>query len=142
LGLQYRFRENFETRGENELRLTQQYDIRHQDGALRLGHRLRAEQRFRLSATGYRFRYRLALDSPLQGQKLNTGEVYFIGSLEALLGFARASSPEYDQRVEVSIGWLLQQGLKAETGLEYRLEDYTGSTENRLLITSNLIISL
>lgn len=88
LGLQYRFRQNFEN-GENELRLTQQYNITNKPNAVRFGHRLRTEQRITNSLTTHRFRYRFALDFPLVGEKLDTGEPYFVGSFENLLSVAK-----------------------------------------------------
>ena len=44
-GIQYRFRKVFEPDRGNELRLTQQYNITFRPRVLRIGHRLRSEQR-------------------------------------------------------------------------------------------------
>ena len=70
-GIQYRFREVFEPESENELRLVQQYNVSAQKGILRFGHRFRAEQRISPSLTRHRFRYRFAIDLPLNGEKLD-----------------------------------------------------------------------
>jgi len=94
-GVRYRFRNVFETDEENELRFTQQYNFKHQRSSLRYGHRFRAEQRITPSLTTYRFRYRFAIDLPLNGEKLDVGEPYLITSTESLLSTARTKVPEY-----------------------------------------------
>ena len=142
LGLQYRFRESFENGAGNELRITQQLNITTGQENLRLGHRFRSEQRIRPSGTIHRFRYRFAIDSPLQGQKLNVGEMYAVATLESLFSVANGSRPEYEQRFESNLGWLIQPELKIELGVEYRLEDYTAVTTHALFLNSGLIISL
>lgn len=63
-GIKYRWRENFERDEENELRLTEQYNLTHRNRNLRLGNRFRVEQRISPSSTVHRFRYRFALDTP------------------------------------------------------------------------------
>ena len=141
-GIQYRFREVFENDRFNELRLTQQYNITHKYGNLRFGDRFRAEQRFTQASTIHRFRYRLALDFPLQGVQLDVGEPYFIVSTESILSVAKASKPEYDQRITTQLGWLLSQKTKLQMGTEYRFENYTQKTENVLFFLTGLILSL
>lgn len=142
LGLQFRFRKPFEKISGNEFRLTQQYNITSRTGALRLGHRLRSEQRIFSDVTVHRFRYRFALDSPLQGEQLDIGEAYLVGSLESLLSVARRQEPEYDQRIRLQLGWLLQAGVRLETGLEYRFEDLTNDTSQVLFLLNSLVVSL
>jgi len=142
LGIQYRFRNTFEDR-ENELRLTQQYNITHKPLAIRYGHRLRAEQRITNSLTTHRFRYRFAVDFPLQGEKLDPGEPYFVGSLESLLSVAKQNVPEYDTRLSGQIGWELNGGLKFQMGVEYRIEDFTASQpQNVLFLLTSAQLSL
>ena len=142
LGVQYRFGKTFGNGAENEVRFTQQYSITHRARVIRVGHRVRAEQRIRPSGTVHRFRYRLALDTPLQGAVLNPGESYLVSSLESLVSAGGGRSPEYDQRISLSLGWWLHTGLKLETGMQYRIEDYTGGTEHSLFLTTNVILSL
>ncbi|WP_281541488.1 DUF2490 domain-containing protein [Maribacter aestuarii] len=142
LGVQYRIREIFEDDKSNELRFTQQYNITQKYRSLRLGNRFRAEQRLLTSQTIHRFRYRLALDLPLQGVQLDIGEPYFIISSESLLSTTKASKPEYDQRITAHLGWLLSEKTKLQVGSEYRFENYTQKTENVLFILTSLIVSL
>lgn len=141
LGLQYRFRKAFDKDTGNEFRLTEQYNITSRTGAIRLGHRLRYEQRIFSAFTVHRFRYRFALDSPLQGEQLDIGEAYLVGSLESLLSATRMQGPEYDQRIRMQLGWLLQAGVNMEVGLEYRFEDYTSDTSQVLFLLNSLVVS-
>ena len=142
LGLQYRFRNAFENDRENELRITQQYNITFKRGNVRWGNRFRTEQRITPSSTTHRFRYRLALDLPLNGEELDVGESYFIADTESLLSAARGNKPEYDQRVTAQIGWLLNKETKLQTGAQYRAESYNLGTENVLFLLASLVFSL
>lgn len=142
LGIKYRFRHVFEEDEGNELRLTEQYNIKGQLGNLRLGNRLRAEQRITSALTTHRFRYRLAIDMPLDGEELNVGEAYLVVSTETLLSVARGQGPEYDQRLTTNIGWVLNNETKLEAGVEYRTENYTRSTENVFFFLTSVVFSL
>jgi len=142
LGIQYRFRSNFEPDKTNELRLTQQYNFTSKPNKIRFGHRFRSEQRLQPSQTVFRFRYRFAVDLPLQGDKLDIGEAYLISSTECLLSVAKANTPSYDQRFSTQIGYKLSEVSKLQIGLEYRLEDYTNQLEHVLFLNSSLIFSL
>ena len=142
LGILYRFRDNFEPDRENELRLTQQYNLINKPTTIRFGHRFRAEQRINASLTTHRFRYRFALDVPLSGENLDIGEPYLISSLESLMSVARTEKPQYDQRFTGHGGWLLNKGTKLQLGLEYRFEDYFQQTENIIFLLTSLVFSL
>ena len=141
-GIQYRFRKVFEPDRGNELRLTQQYNITFRPRVLRIGHRLRSEQRIFKQQTIHRFRYRFALDSPLIGEKLDIGEPYIVGTLETLLSAGPGESPQYDQRVGLNLGWLVTQKSKIQAGLEYRREDFAASGEDILFFNTSLVLSL
>ena len=137
LGIQYRFREWFDD-GSNELRITQQYNLRLKPMVIRYGHRLRAEQRITTATTVHRFRYRFTLDFPLQGEQLDTGEAYLVGNVESLLSVAKNEKPEYDQRFTLNLGWLLPHKTKIQVGLEYRAENYTNDQQHVLFFLSSL----
>ncbi len=141
LGLQYRFRKPIEKESGNEFRLTQQYSITSRTAAIRLGQRLRYEQRIFSALTVHRFRYRFTLDSPLQGEQLDIGEAYLVSSLESLLSVTRMQGPQYDQRIRMQLGWLLQAGVNMEVGLEYRFEDYTSATSQILFFLNSLVVT-
>ena len=141
-GIQYRFRENFESTRQNELRFTQQYNITHKARHWRYGHRFRAQQRITQEVTVHRFRYRLAIDIPLKGEQLDIGEPYFVTNTEALLSIAKSRLPQYDQRFTANVGWLIAKKTKLEAGLQYRIEDYTHETRFEFFLLTNLILAL
>ncbi|MFT6370659.1 MAG: hypothetical protein ACJAWH_001743 [Maribacter sp.] len=141
-GVQYRFRHLFERTKENELRFVQQYNVTKSTRGLRLGNRFRSEQRITKISTIHRFRYRFALDFPLQGEELDLGESYIVVSTEALLSVAKAAVPEYDQRLTANIGWLLEQNTKLQMGAEYRTENYTQGPEHVFFLLTSLVLSL
>lgn len=133
LGIQYRLRNPFDG-DANQFRITEQYSFHHSPFVLRFGHRLRAEQLIHKDFTIHRFRYRFAVDFPLQGQKVDPGEPYLVGSLEQLLSVEKGVSPQYDARVVGQIGWELEPGFKLQMGLEYRLEEYTSDLPQSVLM--------
>ncbi|RNC88457.1 MAG: DUF2490 domain-containing protein [Winogradskyella sp.] len=140
-GIQYRLRENFDG-GSNELRLTQQYNFTKQNLATRFGHRFRFEQRFIRDITIFRYRYRFALDFPLNGDKLDIGESYLVSSMEALLSHGKTIKPETDHRTTIQIGWLMKEKLKLQAGLEYRFEAFNMATEQKLFLLTSAILKL
>lgn len=142
LGVLYRFREPFSDTGENELRLTQQLNLTRRPNVVRTGHRFRTEQRMLPSVTLHRFRYRLALDGPLQGEKLDVGEAYWIGSAEGLLTAARGEKPLYSLRVGGMAGIMASAELKVQAGFEYRLVGIARLDQSVLFLLSSLILSL
>lgn len=139
LGVQYRIREYIDG-GSNELRLTQQFNYTKKQEAIRFGHRVRFEQRILEDLTILRSRYRFALDFPLNGEKLDIGEAYIVGSMEALLSNSKNEKPEIDHRTTAHIGWLVSKSLKLQFGMEYRFEAYNLNTEQKLfLLTSGIL---
>jgi len=141
-GIQYRFRDNFENDKYNELRFTQQFNLTHKARNIRIGHRIRAQQRITSVLTINRFRYRFAVDFPLVGEQLDVGETYLIASTEVLLSTAQNKLPQYDQRITTNLGWLLAPKTKLQAGLQYRIEDYTHQTRYEFFLHTALILSL
>ncbi|MEX0290299.1 MAG: DUF2490 domain-containing protein [Flavobacteriaceae bacterium] len=142
LGLQYRFRETFEPDKANELRITEQYNLTWNPRQIRWGFRFRVEQRLIPKTTIHRFRSRLAVDGPLEGERLDPGESYFVSSFENLLSMERAQEPQHDLRLTLSLGWLINADLKIQSGIEYRLENYTKRTQPILFLLTAAIFSL
>jgi hypothetical protein len=90
----------------------------------RLGHRFRTDQTFMEDEPAeYRFRYRLSIEIPLQGQTLNIGEYYGIVSNEVLYSI---QSPETDleNRLVISMGRYISNNHKVEIGFDYRTDKY------------------
>jgi len=141
LGIMYRNRGAFED-SSNEIRLTQQFNRKSLFKTLRFGHRFRSEQRFYEDFTAFRFRYRLALDMPLQGLKLDVGETYFVLSNEGLLTNSKIHKPEIEYRLSPSIGILLSEDLNIEFGLELRLDRLNIKTENSLFFNTSVELKI
>ncbi len=142
LGLGYRFRDLYESGGINEFRLTEQYNLAYRLGPVRFGHRFRAEQRFFASRTAFRFRYRFALDGPMQGERLDVGEFYWAAHVEQLLSMASAVSPRHDLRTGFLLGYQLGADAKWQAGCIYRLEGYTRRPGHALFLVGGLVLSL
>ena len=137
LGLMFRNRAGFED-SSNEIRLTQQFNRKSILKTLRFGHRLRSEQRFYNQFTTFRFRYRLALDLPLQGLKLDVGETYFVVSNEALWTISKKLQPFLEYRISPTFGLLLTERLNLEFGLELRLDNVIIATEETLFFNTSV----
>jgi hypothetical protein len=142
LGLLFRYSELFERESLNEFRITEQYNIIFSSNKVRYGHRVRVEQRITSLLTIHRFRYRFALDMPLEGQNLDVGESYFVGTTETLLNVGKDIKPIYEQRFAANFGWLLSSKTKLQFGLEYRLLNFTETIQHRTLLLSSLYFSL
>lgn len=141
LGILYRFRDLFND-GSNELRIIQQFKYTKQNMAVRFAHTMRFEQRILEELTIYRSRYQFGLDAPLVGEKLDVGESYLVGSMEALLSQSDKIKPEIDHRTTVQIGWLLSERLKIQVGLEYRFEAFNLETEEKLFLLTGAVLKI
>ena len=142
LGILWRNSKIFDDERFNELRLTEQYNITFTPRIVRYGHRLRAEQRFSTSNTIFRFRYRFALDFPLEGEKLDIGESYMVWSVEQLLSAANTIEPIYNLRFRGALGWQISPKSKIQLALEYRLQNYTRSVFHVLLLETSLNLGI
>lgn len=141
LGIMYRNRDAFED-SSNEIRLTQQFNRKSIFKTLRFGHRVRSEQRFYEDFTAFRFRYRLALDLPLQGLKLDVGETYLVVTNEGLLTSTSVRKPEIEYRISPTLGLLLSKDLNIEFGVELRLDKLNIRTEETVFFNTSVDIKL
>ena len=142
-GLMYRFNSIGKEGISNELRFTQEYIHVIQLNAVRLAHRLKLDQRtFRSLSTEFRFRYRVSVDFPLNGLKLDPGEFYILVSTETLLLSGQAFKPEWDQRVNLAIGNQVTQTLKGQVDLQYRAEGFSNELQNQIFLVVALIVGL
>ena len=142
LGLQYRFRKLFKVKSDDEIRITEQYNITKRGFNFRHGHRFRWEQRIKPKNLIHRFRYRYAIDIPLKGSQLDFKELYIALATESLLSTGTQIKPEIDQRLYVDFGWIFSEKLIFEIGLEYRGENLFETIENILLINTSINLSL
>lgn len=108
-------------------RSLQQIAVIQRLAAMRLGHRLKTDQTYSEDGdTQFRFRYRLSAEIPLQGQTLNPGEWYVLGSAEQLAE-GQSGIWDWEQRLAGSMGRYFSRQQKAEVGLEYRLDRFVNN---------------
>ena len=140
LGVYYRNRDLFDS-GSDEIRFTEEFNYAKRNKQIRYGHRFRSEQRILEKLTSFRQRYRFSIDL-LLNRSQEEGTPYFIAAIEGLISFSKTAKPETDLRPNAQIGWQFSQGLKLQTGLEYRLEAFNISTKNNLFILTSAICKL
>ncbi len=104
---------------EIEHRIRQQYAFYFRFSKYRLGNRLRTEQRFYPDTYKNRLRYRLSLDFPLSGERLDVKEIYFVSSNEVLVNF-NAHTNDVENRLGAGIGWKFKNSNKLQLQLQYR----------------------
>lgn len=121
LGVLYRFSEDFENQYPDEFRLTQQFHTAFKPHVVRYTHRIRVEERFVGADVFTRFRYRLGIDFPLNGQVLDVGEMYALANVGSLIQLKNTQSPRYDFRALTGIGVVLSSDIKLQMSLQYRL---------------------
>jgi len=132
LGLQYRFNENFIASEENEFRLFQAFQWSNNYETMSISHQFQNEQRIYASTTKFRGRYELALTFPFKDNSKSLQ--YFKSETEALFEVAKTQKPEYEQRLSGLLGWKLSKTINFETGLQYRLGDYTQDLSHELFV--------
>lgn len=119
VGYQYRIEE-----GRNSHRSIQQIAWLNQFRTFRLGSRLRTDQKFSSSISPeYRIRYRAATDIPLQGEKLDDGEKYFLLSGEVIYALQGGES-SIENRIVTGIGHFFNRTKKLELSIDYRTDPY------------------
>ena len=142
LGLQWRNSKIFNEDSFNEFRLTEEYNIRYTPRIARYSNRFRIEQRFSSLPTIHRFRYRFTSDFPLEGDKLDIGESYMLWAIENLFSAGNSRKPLYEVRFRWGIGWRLSPMTNLQLVLDYRLRDYTQSSDHIFVLETLLNLRL
>ena len=142
LGYRYRDREPFEGVALYEHRLIQQLGYVHFRSPTRLASRLQTEQRWRNELFTSRARYRLSLDRPFSGEKLDIGEYYVIFSDELVAEFARNERNTLENRVAAGIGRLWSKGLRIQLDLQLRSDDVFNDMDHTIFVLTNFYIRL
>ena len=142
LGLMWRNSRIFDEDRVNEFRLTQQYNITFSPTKFRFGHRVRTEQRIFDGFTLHRFRYRFAVDFPLEGEKLDVGESYSVLSAEPIITVANDQEPLYNFRLRAGLGMRLSPKSNLQFVLQYRLINYSRQTSHVLLLETALNLGI
>lgn len=106
---------------------------------VKLGHRLAFEQFYQTKRqTTYRSRYRLSLEKPLNGERVDVKEFYIKMGNEYLYDFE-----DLEIRLTPYLGYQLSKNDKVEFGLDYRIGEVLHSvTENDLWFRVTWYISL
>ncbi len=138
-GYMYRKTNPLELESGFEHRLSAFYSFQSYAQAWRLAHRFITEMRFRPTINEGRLRYRFSGDIPLQGEKLDVGELYFLSSDELVMSIGE----DYllvENRFAASLGWQISKTFKVELGGEFRLRN--PQSPNALHIVTNCYINL
>ena len=87
-------------------------------------------------------RYRIALDRPLNGDKLDVGEAYLIIASELLHSMSRSASAFTGNRWTFQIGWAISEDVKFQLGLEHRFGDIFNKVQHSTFILSSAAIKI
>ncbi len=104
-----------------EHRFILQYGYQIPWGIHLISHRVRAEERIRESGNVHRFRYRISMRTPLQGERLDPGERYLLLQDEVLGSFSENPFTA-DNRISAHLGFLLKNRQRIEIGIQHRAE--------------------
>lgn len=141
LGLTYKFTELFTTTAHDKFLIMQQFSHAKTYNWVKIGHRLRVEERFQKEFS-LRPRYKLSAEVELSSTQKKVAGFSLSVYTEALLILSKYNSSRLDQRFGFSIEKGLSEDVAIEIGLEYQHEDYTHNPEVDLFILSGLSISL
>ncbi|MDA3865339.1 MAG: DUF2490 domain-containing protein [Salinivirgaceae bacterium] len=122
----------FRPQVENEHRILQYYSFSFKFEKFRLSNRIRNEQRMSADSYKNRLRYRLGVDLPLNGEKLNSREAYFAASNEVLSNF-NAHYQKFENRFSVGVGWKIQQNKKIQIQLQHRISSISTQNESQAI---------
>lgn len=135
-GYAFRFNDLLDPEPGREHRIMEQLTFLVYPGGTRIANRFRAEQRFEDASFINRWRYRIACETPLRGDRLDPGEQYLITSNEVLFSF-NAHERFGGNRLYLGMGWYFSKERKLEAGVQYRLNDIgTGKTETAIWFTT------
>ena len=103
-------------------RINQEVSISQPFHALRLTHRVAADQTFyQKFAPQYRLRYRISLEIPLKGHELDPKEFYFKGHNEYLISY-QEDHINMQIRLIPMLGYNFSERHRIEGGIDYRLD--------------------
>lgn len=138
LGYQY----GIEHGDKNTHRIIQQYAYAIKPGAIKWAHRIRADQTFyHNNPVKFRFRYRFSFEAPLQGQKVDQNEFYFVSTNELLYAL-QDSKQEYEYRLALFSGYFFGNNNKLQFGAEYRVKSANSSNKQNVWIRLGYIFNI
>ncbi len=110
--------------GELAHRFIQQYAFVQKKSGYRLAHRVMTDQTIsNLEDLELRFRYRLTLEVPFNGEAVDPGEFYFKVSNE-FVNSLQTNIYDLENRFVPLIGYETRKKFKIETGLDYRVDGF------------------
>ena len=141
LGLRYRFKEIFHDSKTDEVAILEQFSHGIKKENLKIGHRLRIEQRF-TNIMRNRTRYRFSLEFPLNNIA-NPRKIFSLKtSAEAIWMIGQKIPTTYEQRLSVSVGKEIGVDTDLDFGIQYRLADYTHHPEHKFFLTTGLNLTI
>ncbi|GAA4785725.1 hypothetical protein GCM10023231_12000 [Olivibacter ginsenosidimutans] len=114
-------------------RAMQQYSLGQELGSLQLAHRFRSDQTFeKKEAVQYRLRYRISVEKPLNGLRVDPEEFYFKANNE-YVGILKDGEGNLEIKLLTALGYNQSENNQIEMGLDYRAKNLIGSgMENQL----------
>lgn len=112
--------------GTDRHRFLQQYSIVSRFDAFRLGHRFASDQTFWDENLEIRARYRITLEMPFTGDRVDPKEFYFKSNNEYLLSFEDNNS-DLEIRLVGLIGYEFNSTNSIEFGPGYRMQNFSGN---------------
>lgn len=134
LFVNYQFAANWRASIGYQLRIEEQWNIHHRPiqqvatntriGSLRLAHRIRTDQTIeRGEPFQFRIRYRAALEIPLNGEKIDPKEFYFVISAEPIYSI-QAKESQLESRLVLTLGHFFSNSNKLELSLDHRADRF------------------
>lgn len=142
LGYVYSGNDQFKPSIKIENRATLQYSFKTPFLGRKFSHRTRFENRFYPEAYFTRLRYRLSYSAPINGERLDEGEWYWIAQNEILWNFNK-NDQDLEERLSIGLGWLPSKEQKLQLALEYRGSDInTNKVGHAFLIASSFYFGI
>lgn len=122
-------------------RTFQHYNFLETYNALKVGHRFALEQFYQTEKqTTFRTRYRVSLEKPLNGERVDVKEFYLKLGNEYLYDFAEK---DLEVRVTPYLGYQVSKKDKVEFGIDYRVGNFlNNATENNFWFRTTWYISI
>lgn len=118
-------------------RITQQITFKEPIAGLALSHRVRTAQTFSDQNPLFRFRYRVKAKFKFKDEALSPGDHYIMTSIETLY-MIQSQADDFENRVNLALGFYLNAVNQLEIGFDWRTDDYLVSGfRNRLWLKAS-----
>jgi len=142
LGFINRWRNTFNQDRKDETIIIGQYAYAKKYNRIKLAHRFQLQVRLRKNLTINRNRYRISLELPLTGKKVDIKEFFLVSSTEALWSLSEKSRPEFSQRFSLEIGYKMSKTIQLIIGSQLRVDDYNNNVSRKLFINSGFVFNI